>query len=227
MTPHDRPRPAAPSVNPSSRLQCPAAALTTLLALLLVAALLALALVRLEPPGQPARLALASRRLRLLPLPARPEPRGRRLSHAPSRSPATCASSPRSPAASAPIRWRAASTTSPPSPGSRGPTAHHPRRLARRQAAAANAAELQPADRGDARAPQRRARAGRQRGGAARRPHARAADRLYPPGAGQGVRQPVSTAEPWHVWLAHPELAQAVDYITIHLLPYWEGLPVE
>lgn len=37
---------------------------------------------------------------------------------------------------------------------------------------------------------------------------------------------PVSTAEPWHVWLKHPELAQAVDYITIHLLPYWEGLPV-
>jgi cellulose synthase/poly-beta-1,6-N-acetylglucosamine synthase-like glycosyltransferase len=38
---------------------------------------------------------------------------------------------------------------------------------------------------------------------------------------------PVSTAEPWHVWLAHPELAQAVDYITIHLLPYWEGLPID
>ena len=42
-----------------------------------------------------------------------------------------------------------------------------------------------------------------------------------------GVRQPISTAEPWHVWLAHPELAQAVDVITIHLLPYWEGLPVQ
>ena len=38
---------------------------------------------------------------------------------------------------------------------------------------------------------------------------------------------PVSTAEPWHIWLAHPELADAVDYITIHLLPYWEGLPVD
>ena len=36
---------------------------------------------------------------------------------------------------------------------------------------------------------------------------------------------PVSTAEPWHVWLANPALAQAVDVITIHLLPYWEGLP--
>jgi exo-beta-1,3-glucanase (GH17 family)/cellulose synthase/poly-beta-1,6-N-acetylglucosamine synthase-like glycosyltransferase len=41
------------------------------------------------------------------------------------------------------------------------------------------------------------------------------------------VRQPVSTAEPWHVWLDHPELAEAVDFITIHLLPYWEGLPVD
>ncbi|MBN8891923.1 MAG: glycosyl transferase [Rhodospirillales bacterium 70-18] len=36
---------------------------------------------------------------------------------------------------------------------------------------------------------------------------------------------PVSTAEPWHVWLKHPELVRAVDFITIHLLPYWEGQP--
>jgi exo-beta-1,3-glucanase (GH17 family)/cellulose synthase/poly-beta-1,6-N-acetylglucosamine synthase-like glycosyltransferase len=36
---------------------------------------------------------------------------------------------------------------------------------------------------------------------------------------------PVSTAEPWHVWLKHPELAKSVDFITVHLLPYWEGVP--
>jgi exo-beta-1,3-glucanase (GH17 family)/cellulose synthase/poly-beta-1,6-N-acetylglucosamine synthase-like glycosyltransferase len=36
---------------------------------------------------------------------------------------------------------------------------------------------------------------------------------------------PVSTAEPWHVWLKHPELANRVDFITVHLLPYWEGVP--
>ena len=42
----------------------------------------------------------------------------------------------------------------------------------------------------------------------------------------RGTTLPVSTAEPWHVWLKHPELAAAVDVITIHLLPYWEGLPV-
>lgn len=36
---------------------------------------------------------------------------------------------------------------------------------------------------------------------------------------------PVSTAEPWHVWLKYPDLADAVDFITIHVLPYWEGIP--
>lgn len=39
--------------------------------------------------------------------------------------------------------------------------------------------------------------------------------------------QPVSTAEPWHVWLDHPELVQSVDYIAVHLLPYWEGVPAD
>jgi exo-beta-1,3-glucanase (GH17 family)/cellulose synthase/poly-beta-1,6-N-acetylglucosamine synthase-like glycosyltransferase len=41
------------------------------------------------------------------------------------------------------------------------------------------------------------------------------------------VNQPVSTAEPWHVWLRFPELARHVDYIAVHLLPYWEGIPAE
>src|SRR5262247_4194440 len=41
------------------------------------------------------------------------------------------------------------------------------------------------------------------------------------------LRLPVSTAEPWHVWLRHPELARQVDFITVHLLPYWEGVPAE
>ncbi|HWG11462.1 MAG TPA: glycosyltransferase [Rhodanobacteraceae bacterium] len=39
------------------------------------------------------------------------------------------------------------------------------------------------------------------------------------------IRQPVSTAEPWHIWQTYPELAQHVDFITVHLLPYWEGVP--
>ncbi|NLD69684.1 MAG: glycosyltransferase, partial [Limnobacter sp.] len=41
------------------------------------------------------------------------------------------------------------------------------------------------------------------------------------------ARVPVSTAEPWHVWLRYPELARHVDFITVHLLPYWEGLPTD
>lgn len=37
--------------------------------------------------------------------------------------------------------------------------------------------------------------------------------------------KPVSTAEPWGVWLAHPELAKHVDFIAAHILPYWEDVP--
>lgn len=43
----------------------------------------------------------------------------------------------------------------------------------------------------------------------------------------KAVRRPLSTAEPWHVWLAHPELVREVDFMAVHLLPYWEGLPVD
>lgn len=38
---------------------------------------------------------------------------------------------------------------------------------------------------------------------------------------------PVSTAEPWHVWLKYPQLADSVDFITVHILPYWEGVPID
>ncbi|MBW7848896.1 MAG: glycosyltransferase [Rhodospirillales bacterium] len=41
------------------------------------------------------------------------------------------------------------------------------------------------------------------------------------------VKVPVSTAEPWHVWLQYPELAREVDYVAAHILPYWEGIPIE
>ena len=37
---------------------------------------------------------------------------------------------------------------------------------------------------------------------------------------------PVSTAEPPYIWMRHPELADHVDFITIHLLPYWEEVPI-
>ena len=41
------------------------------------------------------------------------------------------------------------------------------------------------------------------------------------------VDVPVTTAETWHIWLDHPELADSVDFLAVHILPYWEGIPVE
>ncbi|HEX5509216.1 MAG TPA: glycosyl transferase family 2, partial [Pseudolabrys sp.] len=38
---------------------------------------------------------------------------------------------------------------------------------------------------------------------------------------------PVTTGEIWHVWIEHPELVSAVDFIAAHILPYWEGLTAE
>lgn len=43
----------------------------------------------------------------------------------------------------------------------------------------------------------------------------------------KSVWAPVSLAEPWHIWLKHPELAEHVDFIAVHLLPYWEGIAVD
>jgi len=45
--------------------------------------------------------------------------------------------------------------------------------------------------------------------------------------AREAISQPVGTAETWDTWLAHPELAQHVDFIGVHLLPYWEGVAVD
>src|SRR6516164_1760899 len=38
---------------------------------------------------------------------------------------------------------------------------------------------------------------------------------------------PVTTGEIWTVWIDHPELASAVDFIAAHILPYWDGFPAE
>jgi cellulose synthase/poly-beta-1,6-N-acetylglucosamine synthase-like glycosyltransferase/exo-beta-1,3-glucanase (GH17 family) len=35
---------------------------------------------------------------------------------------------------------------------------------------------------------------------------------------------PVTTGEVWSVWRDYPELVSAVDYIGVHILPYWEGV---
>ena len=37
--------------------------------------------------------------------------------------------------------------------------------------------------------------------------------------------RPVSTSETWDIWLKYPELANEVDFIAAHILPYWEGVP--
>ena len=34
---------------------------------------------------------------------------------------------------------------------------------------------------------------------------------------------PVTTGEVWNIWLEHPELVSAVDFMAVHILPYWEG----
>ncbi len=39
------------------------------------------------------------------------------------------------------------------------------------------------------------------------------------------VSQPVTYADVWEFWRKHPEVAPAVDFVTIHLLPYWEDDP--
>ncbi|WP_426662993.1 glycosyltransferase family 2 protein [Rhodanobacter aciditrophus] len=39
------------------------------------------------------------------------------------------------------------------------------------------------------------------------------------------LHQPVSTAEPDYIWEKYPELARHVDFITVHLFPYWNGIP--
>src|SRR5690349_13935274 len=37
---------------------------------------------------------------------------------------------------------------------------------------------------------------------------------------------PVTYADVWEFWLRYPQMASAVDYLTIHILPYWEDEPV-
>jgi glucan 1,3-beta-glucosidase len=37
---------------------------------------------------------------------------------------------------------------------------------------------------------------------------------------------PVTYADVWEFWRRYPQMADAVDYITIHILPYWEDEPV-
>jgi glucan 1,3-beta-glucosidase len=38
--------------------------------------------------------------------------------------------------------------------------------------------------------------------------------------------KPVTYADVWEFWLRNRELAAAVDFVTIHILPYWEDFPI-
>lgn len=41
------------------------------------------------------------------------------------------------------------------------------------------------------------------------------------------LKVPVTTAEQWHIWQKYPELADHVDLVAAHVLPYWEFVPRE
>jgi exo-beta-1,3-glucanase (GH17 family) len=40
------------------------------------------------------------------------------------------------------------------------------------------------------------------------------------------VNVPVTYADVWEFWLRNRDVANAVDFITIHILPYWEDFPI-
>ena len=40
------------------------------------------------------------------------------------------------------------------------------------------------------------------------------------------VQVPVTYADVWEFWLRNRDVAAAVDFITIHILPYWEDFPI-
>jgi exo-beta-1,3-glucanase (GH17 family) len=43
----------------------------------------------------------------------------------------------------------------------------------------------------------------------------------------QATTLPVASSDIWKVWLDHPQLAQAVDILFVHIYPYWDGIAVE
>jgi len=40
------------------------------------------------------------------------------------------------------------------------------------------------------------------------------------------IPQPVTYADVWEFWLRYREVYDAVDFVTIHILPYWEDFPI-
>ena len=54
------------------------------------------------------------------------------------------------------------------------------------------------------------------------------AERLgeYIRGVKSQIALPVTYADVWEFWLRHRALASAVDFVTVHILPYWEDDPI-
>ncbi len=42
----------------------------------------------------------------------------------------------------------------------------------------------------------------------------------------RSIKQPVSYADVWSMYMKYPQLIKEVDFITIHILPYWEDEPI-
>jgi exo-beta-1,3-glucanase (GH17 family) len=40
------------------------------------------------------------------------------------------------------------------------------------------------------------------------------------------INVPVTYADVWEFWMQNRELAPAVDFVTVHILPYWEDIPI-
>jgi len=40
------------------------------------------------------------------------------------------------------------------------------------------------------------------------------------------VSMPVTYADVWEFWLRYPDVQNAVDFVSIHILPYWEDFPI-
>ena len=43
----------------------------------------------------------------------------------------------------------------------------------------------------------------------------------------QAIKQPVSYADVWSFYLRYPQIANELDYYTVHILPYWEDEPLK
>ncbi|MBL8445782.1 MAG: beta-1,6-glucan synthase [Zoogloeaceae bacterium] len=59
-----------------------------------------------------------------------------------------------------------------------------------------------------------------------RREQTEAGLRTYIDEVRKRVKVPVTYADVWEFWTRHSDLASAVDFVTVHILPYWEDRPV-